>query len=109
VNSDARKATWLQMRRSTWNGFTGLTNRMIDSEAFQAFDPVLRQGAIYFWQKAEYAKAKRKPARNPPIGNLSKIFKPRENVLRISDCRITGDAPGPVFKGVKGTVPVRVH
>jgi len=74
MNSDARKAEWLQMRRTTWGGFTGLTNRMIDSEAFQALRSVHSvKVLIYFWQKAEYAKEKRKPGHESPIGNLNKI------------------------------------
>ena len=75
MNANARKAEWLQMRRATWGGFTGLTNKMIDSEAFQALRSVHSVKAlIYFWQKAEYAKEKRKPGYESPIGNLSKIL-----------------------------------
>ncbi len=63
------------MRRTTWGGFTGLTNRLIDSEAFQALKSVHSvKVLIYFWQKAEYAKEKRKPGNESPIGNLSKIL-----------------------------------
>jgi len=62
------------MRRTTWGGFTGLTNRMIDSEAFQAVRSVHSvKVLIYFWQKAEYPRGKRKPGQESPIGNLSKI------------------------------------
>jgi hypothetical protein len=63
------------MRRTTWGGFTGLTNKMIDSEPFQALRSVHSvKVLIYFWQKAEYAKEKRKPGQESPIGNLSKIL-----------------------------------
>jgi hypothetical protein len=75
VNPDARKAEWIQMRRTTWGWFTGLTNKMIDSEPFQALRSVHSVKAlIYFWQKAEYAKEKKKPGYESPIGNLSKIL-----------------------------------
>ena len=75
MNYDARKASWLQMRRGTWGGFTGLTNKMIDSEAFQALRSVHSvKVLIYFWQKAEYAKAKKKPGQESSIGNLNKIL-----------------------------------
>jgi len=75
VNPDARKAEWIQMRRTTWGGFTGLTNKMIDSEAYQALRSVHSVKAlIYFWQKAEYAKEKKKPGQESCIGNLSKIL-----------------------------------
>jgi len=88
VNSDARKAEWLQMRRSTWSGFTGLTNKMIDSEAFQALRSVHSVKAlIYFWQLAEYPRGKRKPGQESPVGNLSKIL----NQAKISfEYRIAG-------------------
>jgi len=72
---DAKKAEWLLQRRITWSGFTGLTNRMIDSEAFKALRSVHSvKVLIYFWQKAEYAREKRKPGQESPIGNLSKIL-----------------------------------
>ena len=75
MNADTRKAEWLQSRRKFWSGFTGLTNKMIDSEAFQALRSVHSvKVLIYFWQKAEYAKEKRKLGQESPIGNLSKIL-----------------------------------
>jgi len=74
IDPDARKAEWLQMRRSTWGGFTGLANRIIDSEAFQTLRSMHSvKVLIYFWQQAQYTRGKRKPGQESPIGNLSKI------------------------------------
>jgi hypothetical protein len=68
------RAEWFQMRRGTWGLFTGLTNRMIDSEAFQALRSVHSvKVLVWFWRLAEYPRKKRKPGQESPIGNLKKI------------------------------------
>jgi hypothetical protein len=65
-NPDVRKAAWLQMRRTTWSGFTGLTNRLIDSPAL-TFVGALRERYL-LRQMAEHPKTKeagQSPHRQP--------------------------------------------
>lgn len=73
--SDAKKAEWIQACRKSWSGFTGLTNRMVDSEAFQALKSVHSvKVLIWFWRMAQYPREKRRPGQDSPIGNLKKIL-----------------------------------
>lgn len=74
TGKDGREATWRQARRKSWSGFTGLTNRMLDSEAFLALRYVHSvKVLVWFWQMTEYPKEKRRRGQESPIGNLKKI------------------------------------
>ena len=102
MNADTRKAEWLQSRRKFWSGFTGLTNRMIDSEAFQALRSVHSvKVLIYFWQKAEYAKEKRKPGHESFIGNLTKIRNQGEMSFEYRIAGYRGMRPDQFSKALK--------
>jgi hypothetical protein len=79
MKDNERKAAWELLRRKSWSGFTSMTNRMVDSEAFEALRSVHSvKVLVWFWQMAQYAKEKRKPGQESPIGNLRKILNAKD-------------------------------
>jgi hypothetical protein len=94
VKEDARKAEWTQSRRKSWSGFTGLTNRMIDSDAFQALKSVHSvKVLVWFWSMAQYRKEKKKPGQDSPIGNLTKILNCKDLSFEYRIARYRGMLP----------------
>lgn len=75
MSADAKKVQWEQTRKKAWSGFTGLTNRMVDSPAYQTIRSAHAVKVLtYFWQMAEYPKQRRRPGQESPIGNLKKVL-----------------------------------
>jgi hypothetical protein len=73
MSEDAKRERWEQSRRKAWRGFTGLPNRLLDSAAYGALRPVAVKPLSWFYQKIEYAKERRRPGMESPVGRIEKI------------------------------------
>lgn len=71
---EAGRKEWEQFRRQASIGFVGLSNKLVDSEAFKAVTSGSAvKTLIWFWQQAEYPRS-RKKGQDSPVGNIDKII-----------------------------------